>query len=60
MRGGDSGGHIMVHGQRNGYEQFSVIAQLFNWTNGCIALSHSDMDAVWQAVAPGTSIEIRP
>ena len=59
-RGVDPGGHIMVHGQRNGYEVFSVFAQLFNWTNGCIALSNRDMDVVWQTVNPGTPIEIRP
>lgn len=60
LRGVDPGGDIMIHGQANGYERFSFIAQLFNWTNGCIALSNSDMDVVWQAVIPGTPIEIRP
>ncbi len=59
-RGVDPGGDIMIHGQANGYERFSFIAQLFNWTNGCIALSNSDMDVVWHAVIPGTPIEIRP
>ena len=58
--GVDPGGHIMVHGQRNGYEGFSSIVQFFNWTNGCIALSNKDMDVVWQTVNPGTPIEIRP
>lgn len=58
--GVDPGGHIMVHGQRNGYGGFSTIVQFFNWTNGCIALSNPDMDVVWQAVNPGTPIEIRP
>jgi murein L,D-transpeptidase YafK len=50
----------MNHGQRNGYEAFSTIAQLFNWTNGCIALSNSDMDFVWKTVKIGTPIEIKP
>ena len=50
----------MIHGQPNGYEKFSIIIQLFNWTNGCIALDNEDMDFVWQAVEPGTPIEIRP
>jgi len=56
----DPGGDIMIHGQRNGYEIFSIFAQLFNWTNGCIALNNRDMDIVWNAVKPGTPIEIRP
>jgi murein L,D-transpeptidase YafK len=59
-RGVDPGGDIMIHGQPNGYEKFATIVQLFNWTNGCIAMSNSDMDIVWQAVIPGTPIEIRP
>lgn len=59
-RGVDPGGAIMIHGQPNGYETFSAIIQLFNWTNGCIALKNKDMDFVWQAVEVGTPIEIRP
>ena len=59
-RGVDPGGDIVIHGQPNGYERFSFIVQFFNWTDGCIALSNSDMDLVWQAVIPGTPIEIRP
>jgi uncharacterized protein YdaL len=58
--GVDPGGDIMVHGQKNGYGQFSASVQRFNWTNGCIALSDKDMDLVWKAVKPGTPIEIRP
>jgi murein L,D-transpeptidase YafK len=56
----DPGGDIMIHGQPNGYEKLSFIVQFFNWTDGCIALSNSDMDLVWKAIIPGTPIEIRP
>ena len=59
-RGVDPGGDIMIHGQKNGYGQFSAIVQRFNWTKGGIALTDKDMDAVWNAVKPGTPIEIRP
>ena len=59
-RGVDPGGDIMIHGQLNGYEGFSAIAQLFNWTNGCIAVKNHEMDIVWRAVKVGTPIEIRP
>lgn len=54
------GGNIMIHGQPNGWGRFSPIIQLFNWTDGCIALSDSDMDRVWKAVEVGTPIEIKP
>jgi murein L,D-transpeptidase YafK len=59
-RGVDPGGDIMIHGQKNGYGRLSILVQRFNWTNGCIALSDRDMDLVWDAVKPGTPIEIRP
>lgn len=54
------GGMIMIHGQKNGYENFESITQQNNWTDGCIALTNSDMDAVWAAVDAGTPIEIKP
>ena len=60
QRGVDPGGDIMIHGQRNGYEIFSPIAQFFNWTDGCIAVNNRDMDVIWKAVKTGTPIEIRP
>ena len=59
-RGVDPGGDIMIHGQKNGYGGLSFLVQRFNWTDGCIALSNKDMDSVWDAVQPGTPIEIRP
>ena len=59
-RGVDPGGDIMIHGQRNGYEGLSTFAQLFNWTDGCIAVTNPEMDIVWDAVRTGTPIEIRP
>lgn len=58
--GVDPGGDIMVHGQRNGLGWLSPLAQLINWTDGCIALSDKDMDVVWKAVDPGTPITIKP
>jgi murein L,D-transpeptidase YafK len=59
-RGVSPGGDIMIHGQSNGWGSFGWIIQFFNWTNGCIALTDSNMDRVWAAVEPGTPIEIRP
>lgn len=58
--GVSSGGDIMIHGQPNGWGSYSFIIQFFNWTDGCVALTNSDMDTVWDAVDPGTPIEIRP
>ena len=52
------GGFIMVHGQRNWLGWLAPIMQNFNWTNGCIALTNSEMDEFMDLVAVGTPIDI--
>ena len=59
-RGVEPGGLIMVHGQKNGFGWLAPVAQWFNWTDGCVAVSNSDMDTIWKAVDVGTPIEILP
>jgi len=59
-RGVDPGGDIMIHGQANGWRWLTPLSQLFNWTDGCVALTDQDMDAVWNSVPTGTPIEIKP
>lgn len=58
-RGVDPGGLIMIHGQRNGLGWLSFFTQRFNWTDGCIAVTNSEMDEIWDLVSIDTSIEIR-
>lgn len=55
--GVNPGGNIMIHGQPEGAEEG---AQLFNWTDGCIAVSNEHMDEIWQMITVGTPIEILP
>ena len=57
--GVDPGGLIMIHGQRNYLGWLSFITQRFNWTDGCIAVTNSEMDEMWEAVPVNTPIEIR-
>jgi murein L,D-transpeptidase YafK len=52
------GGFIMVHGQRNWLGWLAPISQRFNWTNGCIALTNSEMDEFMELVKVGTKIHI--
>ena len=54
------GGLIMIHGQKNGFGWLSSLAQNFNWTNGCIAVTNTEMDEIWKSVKIGTTIEIQP
>jgi len=59
-KGVNPGGDIMIHGQKNGFGWLAFATQFFNWTDGCIAVSNSAMDEIWQAVDVGTPIEIAP
>ncbi|PHS62402.1 MAG: hypothetical protein COB09_15095 [Thalassobium sp.] len=57
-QGVSPGGFIMVHGQRNGLGWLAPLAQYFNWTNGCIALTDAEMDEFMTLVRVGTPIRI--
>ncbi|MBB6467012.1 murein L,D-transpeptidase YafK [Aminobacter lissarensis] len=58
--GVEPGGMIMIHGQPNGYGWWSWLMQMFDWTNGCIAVTDENMAEIWKMVANGTPIEINP
>jgi len=60
VRGETPGGMIMIHGQKNGFGFLGPIVQLFDWTEGCIAVANDDMDEIWKQVKNGTPIEIMP
>ncbi|MCK9275159.1 MAG: L,D-transpeptidase family protein [Syntrophales bacterium] len=57
--GVNPGGCIMIHGQKNGCGSGANSGRM-NWTDGCIAVSNSDMDEIWGSVAAGTPIKILP
>jgi murein L,D-transpeptidase YafK len=53
------GGQIMIHGLDPGIDaQWHDRHWMFNWTNGCIAVTNSEMEILWDSVALGTPIEI--
>jgi murein L,D-transpeptidase YafK len=54
------GGDIMIHGLPNGTGAVGAAHRLVDWTDGCIAVTDSEMDEIWTLVADGTPIEIRP
>lgn len=58
--GVDPGGAIMVHGQPNTPTRSEAYYRTQDWTNGCIALSNSDMIDMWLMTGENTPIEIRP
>jgi murein L,D-transpeptidase YafK len=51
------GGMIMIHGQPNSLASGRVPG---DWTDGCIAVSNDEIEALWDAVPEGTVIDILP
>jgi murein L,D-transpeptidase YafK len=58
--GVDPGGQIMIHGQPNEPKYSETRYQGLDWTDGCVAVSNSDMVDIWLMTQAGTPIEIRP
>jgi hypothetical protein len=54
------GGLIMIHGQPNVPRKPRDYYAQNDWTDGCIAVSNSDMVDIWRRTRVGIPIEIRP
>jgi murein L,D-transpeptidase YafK len=55
------GGMIMIHGTGKGMMRaLGRWHQMFDWIDGCIALTDGEIDQLWRVVPDGTPIEIRP
>jgi len=59
-QGVDPGGQIMIHGLPNAPRYEPARYQGTDWTDGCIAVSNSDMVDIWLMTRESTPIEIRP
>ena len=60
VKGLDPGGQIMIHGQPNEPSYSAAFYDKEDWTNGCIAVSNSDMIDIWLMTPNDIPIEIRP
>ena len=58
--GVDPGGQIMIHGLPNEPRFAEASYSGADWTDGCIAVSNSDMIDLWLLTQVATPIEIRP
>jgi murein L,D-transpeptidase YafK len=58
--GVNPGGDIMIHGLPNGRGWVGAKHRLYDWTNGCIAVTDEEIEEVWKLVPIGTTVEIRP
>jgi hypothetical protein len=54
------GGSIMIHGQPNVPRKPADYYTRNDWTDGCIAVSNSDMVDIWLRTKVGLPIDIRP
>jgi murein L,D-transpeptidase YafK len=54
------GGLIMIHGLPNGMPDMGPLQRLYDWTDGCVAVTNSEMDEIWNLVPDGTSVDILP
>ena len=59
-KGIDPGGQIMIHGQPNAPTFSQAYYAREDWTNGCIAVSNSDMIDIWLMTPNRVPIEIVP
>jgi murein L,D-transpeptidase YafK len=58
--GWESGGSIMIHGLPNQLKHTPAYYTSSDWTDGCIAVSNSDMLEIWLLTADNAPIEILP
>jgi murein L,D-transpeptidase YafK len=56
----DPGGAIMIHGQPNEPTFSAAYYRQEDWTNGCIAVSNSDMIDIWLMTPSDIPIDILP
>jgi murein L,D-transpeptidase YafK len=56
----DPGGSIMLHGLPNSLRHSPEYYAQSDWTDGCIAMSDSDMVELWMMTQDNTPIDIRP
>jgi len=54
------GGNIEIHGLRGGFDWVGSAHTLFDWTNGCVAVTNVEIEELWRAAPTGTPVEILP
>lgn len=59
-KGVDPGGQIMIHGQPNTPTYSAGYYKSTDWTNGCIAVSNSDMIDIWLMTPDSVPVDILP
>lgn len=58
--GVSAGNNIAIHGLPKDMEELGKFHRRMDWTDGCIAVTNQEMEEIWNLVADGTRIEIKP
>jgi murein L,D-transpeptidase YafK len=56
----DPGGAIEIHGLPPLFAWLGRAHLSLDWTDGCIAVTNSEIEEIWPVVQVGTRVEIRP
>lgn len=59
-RGVSPGGDIMIHGIGGAAKKVGDLHPLFDWTNGCIAVTDPEIEEIWRLTPLGTIVNILP
>jgi lipoprotein-anchoring transpeptidase ErfK/SrfK len=54
------GGNIMIHGLPAHQAKLGAAHVLYDWTEGCIALTNTEIDEMWRALVDGAHVQIKP
>jgi murein L,D-transpeptidase YafK len=54
------GGNIEIHGLDSKYTWVGSLQRQVDWTDGCIAVTNSEIEEIWPMVPVGTPVVIRP
>ncbi len=60
QRGVSPGGDIMIHGLPIDSGGVGRLHRKVDWTDGCIAVTNTEIEEIWRLVPNGTPIEISP
>jgi len=58
--GVSAGGAIMIHGLPDNLASLGKDHRKWDWTDGCIAVTNSEIEEIWRLVPDGTPIQIKP
>lgn len=54
------GGDVEIHGLGAKYGWIGASQRLYDWTDGCIAVTNQEIDEIFSMVRVGTPVEIKP